>query len=89
MIENSFRLQIMNVSETPRRYTISVSGLAGIEIESDRVVDIPAATTRSVVVEVHAPAGSGKQEFNRIYFDVKAVDDEKIAVREPASFIMP
>ncbi len=89
MIENSFRLQIMNVSETPRRYTISVSGLAGIEIESDRVVDIPAATTRSVVVEVHAPAGSGKQEFNRIYFEVKAVADEKIAVREPASFIMP
>ncbi|HUW36725.1 MAG TPA: cytochrome c oxidase accessory protein CcoG [Rhodocyclaceae bacterium] len=89
MIENSFRLQIMNVSETPRRYTISVSGLAGIEIESEHIVDIPAATTRSVVVEVHAPAESGKKGFNRIHFEVSAVDDEKIAVREPASFLLP
>jgi len=89
MIENSFRLQIMNVSETARRYTIGVSGLPGIEIEHKRSVDIPAATTQSVIVEVHAPPESGKKGFNRIYFEVRAVDDEKIAVREPASFLLP
>ena len=89
MIENSYRLQIMNVSESAHRYTIGVSGLDGIEVESARTVDIPAATTQSVSVDVHAPPESGKKGFNRIYFEVRAVDDEKVTVREKASFLLP
>ncbi|OIQ97257.1 putative electron transport protein YccM [mine drainage metagenome] len=89
MIENSYRLQIMNVSETAHRYMIGVSGLSGIEVEHQRIVEIPAATTRSVVVDVHVPPESGKKGFNRIYFEISAVDDAKIAVREPASFLLP
>ncbi len=89
MIENHYRLQIMNVSEAAQRYAIGVSGLAGIDIESARIVEIPALTTQSVSVEVHVPPESGKKGYNRIYLEVKSMNDEKIAVREKTSFLIP
>jgi len=89
LIENLFRLQIMNVSETQQRYAISVSGLEGIDIAAERIVEIPPAGARIVLVPVRVPPESGKKGSNRIYFDVKAVSDEKIAVHEKASFLMP
>ena len=75
MIENHYRLQIMNVSEIAHRYVIGVTGLAGIEVENDRIVEIPALTTQSVSVEVHVPPESGKKGYNRIYFEVHSVKD--------------
>jgi len=89
LIENLFRLQIMNVSESVRRYSISVSGMEGIDIASERIVEIPAAGARTVLVPVRVPPESGRKGSNRIYFDVKALADEKIAVHEKASFLMP
>ena len=89
MIENHYRLQIMNVSEVPQRYLIDVSGMAGIFIESERSVVIPPLTTQSVSVEVHVPPASGKKGYNRIYFAVKSLNDERIAVREKSNFLIP
>ena len=89
LIENLFRLQIMNVSETPQRYAISVTGLDGIEIAAERVVELPAAAARTVLMPVRVPPEAGKKGSHRIYFDVKAINDEKIAVHEKASFLMP
>ena len=91
MIENSFRLKIMNVSEAARKFTISVSGLDKINIlhQPSLQIDIPAMKTETISLEIYAPVESGTPGSNRIYFDVKAINDENIAVHEKASFIMP
>ncbi|MCC7017883.1 MAG: cytochrome c oxidase accessory protein CcoG, partial [Rhodospirillales bacterium] len=52
MIENSYRLQIMNISEAPQRYAIRVAGLPGIEIEHARIVHVPPAESQMVPIEV-------------------------------------
>lgn len=88
-IENVFRLQIMNTAEEPRRFAIGVVGLEGIEIASDKTVDIPAATTQSVSVRVRAEPGAGSRGSNRILFEVRAVGHEDVFVREKASFLLP
>ena len=91
MIENSFRLKIMNVSEAERKFTISVSGLDKINIlhQTSLQIDVPAMKTETISLEVYAPVESGMPGSNRIYFDVKAINDANIAVHEKASFIMP
>jgi cytochrome c oxidase accessory protein FixG len=89
LIENVYRLQVMNVSETAQRYAITVSGLDQIAIAGEKVVEVPAASNKSIIVPVRVPPESGKKGSNTVYFDVKALADEKIAVHEKATFLMP
>jgi cytochrome c oxidase accessory protein FixG len=89
LIENIYRLQIMNVSEQPGRYVISVSGLDRISVAAERIVDVPAATTRSIAVPVRVPAESANKGSHVIYFDLRSTGDESIAVHEKATFLLP
>ncbi|MCK7498176.1 MAG: hypothetical protein MZW92_51570 [Comamonadaceae bacterium] len=84
-----FRLQVMNTSEEARRFSINVSGLDNIEIASERIVEVPPATTRSVSADVRVPPESATKGSHRIYFEVKALNHEDVFVREKASFLMP
>ena len=90
LVENVYRLQVMNVTELPHRYSLAVAGLDGIEIAGDRIVEVPAAATKSVMVSVRVPADAGNRGANTIYFDVKSVvDDGTTAVHEKTTFLMP
>ena len=89
LVENIYRLHVINVSETPHRYAISVTGLAGIDLVGDRIVEVPAAAARTLTVQVRVPPESGRKGSNQIYFDVKSLADEKVAVHEKASFLQP
>lgn len=87
-IENVYRLQLMNTSETPRRYRLAVSGMAGASIVDADVVALDGASTRAVPVRVRAD-GAGQAGSHRIDFTVTALDDPAVAVREEAAFIVP
>ncbi len=89
LIENVFRLQVMNVTEEPHRYVISVSGLDKAALVGGQTIEVTSAETKSFVVSVRAPSESGKTGSNPIYFDVKALDSEKISVHEKAIFLIP
>lgn len=90
LIENVFRLQIMNVSEQAQRYTIAVDGLDKIELVGDSAVEVPSAGAKGVTVAVRVPPESGKKGSNTIYFDVKSVvEGSKAAVYEKATFLIP
>ena len=89
LIENSFQLQIMNTSETARKFVLSASGLPSLRLMGQEVVEIPAATTRSVSVALRAPPDSGKKGANPVFFEVQSVDDVSVKVIEKASFIQP
>jgi polyferredoxin len=87
-IENVYRVRLMNTQETPHRYRIAVSGLPGIAVASESEVEVPAATTRQVPLRVQIDPGTTGKGSHRIEIDVRAVDDERIAAREPAAFLV-
>jgi cytochrome c oxidase accessory protein FixG len=90
LIENIYRLQVMNVSELPHHYVISVNGLDNIQLEGESRIEVPSATTKSFSVAVRVPPESGKQGSHTIFFDVKAEEATAMtAVHEKASFLMP
>jgi polyferredoxin len=89
LIENVYRLHVINVSETPHRYAISVTGLLGIDLAGERIVEVPAAGATSILVQVRVPSESGKKGSNQIFFDVKSLADDRISVHEKASFLQP
>ena len=88
-IENVYRLQVMNVSETPHRYMVTVTGLDGIKLEGETQLEVTPATTKSFTLAVRVPPESGKKGSHTIYFDVKAEGNEKMSVHEKATFLMP
>jgi cytochrome c oxidase accessory protein FixG len=88
LIENVFRLQVMNVTELPHRYTLAVSGLDKAELIGDSEIELAAASNRNFTIQVRVPPESGKKGSNEVFFDVKAIDDPKIAVHEKAMFLI-
>ena len=88
-IENVYNLKIMNTTEEPKRYELSVEGLSGIEIVGEKMVDVASAENHEVTVVVRVPPDSGKAGANTIYFDIKAENHSAIAVHEKATFLMP
>jgi len=88
-IENVYNLKIMNTTEEPQRYSLSVEGMEGLEIVGERHVDVASAENHEVTVVLRVPPESGKKGANTIYFDIKAENSDKIAVHEKASFLMP
>jgi cytochrome c oxidase accessory protein FixG len=88
-IENVYNLKIMNTTEEPKRYALSVEGLEGLEIVGDRIVEVAGAENHEVTIVVRVPPESGKKGANTIYFDISAQNHDNIAVHEKASFLMP
>ena len=88
-IENVYMLQIMNTEERDHRYRISVDGLPGAEIAGEAEVDATAAGLTSFNTIVRVPPDAGKSGSNTIHFDIVAVENPDIKVREKASFLLP
>jgi hypothetical protein len=79
----------MNVSEHAHRYVVSVTGLDGIKLEGEQLLEVTPATTKSFTLAVRVPPESGTKGSHTIYFDVKAEGNEKMSVHEKATFLMP
>ena len=88
-IENVYNLHISNTDESAHRYAISVSGIDGIDIVGERIVEVPPAFSKTVLLSARVEAGAGKKGSNQIFFEIKALNHEKIVVREKASFFLP
>lgn len=88
-IENVYNLKIMNTTESPKQYVLSVSGLEAAEIVGESDIEVGSAENREVTVVVRVPPESAKHGANTIYFEIKARDFASIEVHEKASFMMP
>jgi cytochrome c oxidase accessory protein FixG len=89
-IENVYRLQIINTTEWPRTYEIGVSGVEEIHIAGPQRVEIAPASSRvlPLSVRVHAEREHLSPGTHRIVFTIRAVDDERVRVRENSVFIV-
>jgi cytochrome c oxidase accessory protein FixG len=87
LIENVYRLQIMNTTEQARAFDINVSGLPGILVWGENITGIPAAETRMVPVRVRVDAVTPSGTYP-IEFTVRALGVAGVEVREGAVFIV-
>ncbi|MET3116348.1 cytochrome c oxidase accessory protein FixG [Undibacterium sp. GrIS 1.8] len=89
VIENVYKLQIMNTAEANHIYRIKVSGLDSIRLDSPDQIELPGATTKAIPVRVHVDHDHGKQGSNKIWFQLEAIDNPALQVKEKAVFIIP
>jgi cytochrome c oxidase accessory protein FixG len=105
LIENVYRLQIMNTDEQPRTFTIAATGLPGLAVTGVTLpIRMEAASTRLVPIILQAPpeaadeAGderrrhereTSRQASRRIEIVVQSQDDPRVVRHEKSSFIFP
>ncbi|MDH1700465.1 cytochrome c oxidase accessory protein CcoG [Comamonas terrigena] len=87
-LENVFRLQVMNATETEQTYRVRAHGLEGITVASETEVVVLPAETRGVAVRVQIPYGSAPAGSHPVYFDIDAVSGQG-KVSEKSVFIVP
>jgi cytochrome c oxidase accessory protein FixG len=87
-LQNVYRLQIMNATETSNSYQVRVRGLSGIDLRDTDPVRIEAAQARWVVVRVDIPYGSGEPGSHKIWFDIEDTDNGQ-KVTEASVFLIP
>jgi polyferredoxin len=89
MIENVYSLQIINTAEVGRKYKLSVSGIESARIASESEVEVPRAEARLLPVRVRITGGTAKPGTSKVVFQIEAVDDPAVAVREKSTFFVP
>ncbi|MES2532583.1 MAG: cytochrome c oxidase accessory protein CcoG [Pseudomonadota bacterium] len=88
MLENVYRLQVMNATERPQRYRISVRGLDGLSVAAGDLAVVQPAESRWVAVRLQLPYGTAPAGSHTVHFDVRAIDGDA-RVSEKAIFLVP
>ncbi len=93
LVQNVYRLQIMNTQERPAKFNIAVSGIEGIRLlgEHEKVALGP-ASAKWVPVRIEAPRENTRPGSNRIQFTVETVPgaagEQPIRIVEKSTFIV-
>ena len=88
LIENVYRLQIMNTTEEARAFEVSVSGIASIRVAGEATVGMPAASSRMVPLKVRIEPERAKPGTHPIEFTVRTIGAGGVAVHEKSVFIV-
>ena len=94
-IENVYRLQVMNATESSQRYRVLLDGLPGAVLSSSPDFEVGPAQARWLPVSVQIPPGSARDlgpGAHPIRFRVERVaqgDEAPAAVQEKSTFVVP
>jgi polyferredoxin len=87
-IENVYRLQVMNATEQPQEYRITVEGLPGITVASESEVKVGPAESRWVAVRLQTPYDAAPPGSHPIHFNV-GMEHGDAHVSEKSVFLVP
>ena len=88
-LENVYRVQIMNATESEQHYRISAAGLDQLEVASEQEVTVGPAETRGIAVRLQIPYGSAQPGSHTIFFNVDAVNAGAGRTSEKSVFLVP
>jgi cytochrome c oxidase accessory protein FixG len=87
LVENVYRLQVMNTTEQARAYLVTVSGLPGIHLWGEPIIGIGAASSRLVPFKVRVPVGAVPPGTHPIEFEVNGMGVDAV-VHEKSVFVV-
>jgi polyferredoxin len=73
MIENVYRLQLMNATESAQPFHVGVSGWPGLEIADKSDFTVDAAQSRWVVLHVRSPGDASRTGSHPIHFEIESL----------------
>jgi cytochrome c oxidase accessory protein FixG len=91
-IENVYRLEVMNASESPQHFRVAVEGLEGAVVVSEPGLDVDTTAERSLAVRVQVPVATAEalgSGIRPIRFVIRRDGDDRAPLVEKSTFIIP
>ncbi|MCH8497546.1 MAG: cytochrome c oxidase accessory protein CcoG [Marinobacter sp.] len=88
-IENSYTLKIINMSEVPHTYELSVHGLPTAELISQNQITVAAGEDRLLAAVVQVDPAMLEQTNNSLVFRVKSLTDPNVSRDTESRFLAP
>jgi cytochrome c oxidase accessory protein FixG len=89
LVQNVYRLQIMNTQERPAQVTVAVSGIEGIKLLGEpQPIALRPASSRWVPVRIEALRQNAKPGSNRIEFTIESRGERPIRIVEKTTFVV-
>ena len=91
-IENVYRLQLMNATESPQRYRLEAEGLPGLALSQSVAVDVGPAEARWVAVGLRLPpeiAQTFKPGAHPVLWRIRRDGEGAETVTEKSTFVLP
>ncbi len=99
-LENVYRLQIMNGTETAQHYELNVTGIKDLEVETEatsddqddeehiKTIKVKPTESRWVIVDLKIPDGTLESGSHKIMFEIKSLETNDL-VTEKSVFLVP
>jgi cytochrome c oxidase accessory protein FixG len=90
VVENVYRVQIMNTAEVPREFRITVAGLPGIAVVGvPQPLRVEGAAATLIPLRIEAPAEAAAPGTHKVELTIEDVLDPAIRRQESTTFILP
>ena len=87
-IENVYRLEVMNATESVQNYRITANGLPGLALGSEGMLTVAPTESRGLTVTLQLPYEGAAPGSHAIYFEIEALNTTG-HVTEKSVFLVP
>lgn len=90
LIENVYRLKILNMDSTSHQYALWVDGIEGLKLHQDKTeIEVASGVVSELVVRVQIDEANLESRSSTILFHLQAKDLNHLSVVEEARFLGP
>ena len=90
LVENVYTLKLINMDNSPHRYTLSVAGLPELEVDTGRnAIEVAAGEVLNLPIRVRTDPINLKRASNEISFTLSATDAPELTTTQTGRFIGP
>jgi cytochrome c oxidase accessory protein FixG len=86
LLENVYRLQIMNTAEQARKVAITADGIDGMQLIAPQPVDLPPATTLTVPIALRVDPARTSAGSHAVRFHIEDSADARVRADEKSVF---
>jgi cytochrome c oxidase accessory protein FixG len=89
LIENVYRLRVMNIDNLPHVYDVTATGIDGLQLEKDREIEVEPGRVMTLPVRLAADPQKLPKRSMTITFQLTARDNPTLTITEEARFLGP
>jgi cytochrome c oxidase accessory protein FixG len=89
LIENVYRLRVLNIDNQSHIYDVTVTGIEGLQLNKDREIVVEPGGVMTLPVRLGVNPSQLKKRSNQIEFQLIARENSSITITEEARFLGP